>query len=105
VAAHSGAEVAAIDVAVPYVENFSTEAQPDDDFALDIMLRHGIPEDVAAALQSVSQAFRGWGAPVHVTRTLRDGEPLALRDRTSTYTTAPVTRPRTRCFMTSSARC
>jgi glyoxylase-like metal-dependent hydrolase (beta-lactamase superfamily II) len=82
VASHSGAEVAAIDVAVPYVENFSTEAQADDDFALDIMLRHGIPEDVAAALQSVSQAFRGWGAPVHVTRTLRDGEPLVLRDRT-----------------------
>jgi glyoxylase-like metal-dependent hydrolase (beta-lactamase superfamily II) len=82
VASHSGAEVAAIDVAVPYVENFSSEAQADDDFALDIMLRHGIPEDVAAALQSVSQAFRGWGAPVQVTRTLRDGEPLALRDRT-----------------------
>jgi glyoxylase-like metal-dependent hydrolase (beta-lactamase superfamily II) len=82
VASRSGAEVAAIDAAVPYVENFSSEAQADDDFALDIMLRHGIPEDVAAALQSVSQAFRGWGAPVQVTRTLRDGEPLALRDRT-----------------------
>ena len=82
VASRSGAEVAAIDAAVPYVENFSSEAQADDDFALDIMLRHGIPEDVAAALQSVSQAFRGWGAPVQVTRTLRDGEPLAQRDRT-----------------------
>ena len=82
VAARSGAEVAAIDVAVPYVEDFSREAQADDDFARDIMLRHGIPEDVAAALQSVSQAFRGWGAPVQVTRALRDGEPLALRDRT-----------------------
>jgi glyoxylase-like metal-dependent hydrolase (beta-lactamase superfamily II) len=82
VADHSGAEVAAIDVAVPYVENFSLEAQADDDFALDIMLRHGIPDDVAAALGAVSQVFRAWGAPVKVTRPLRDGEALALRDRT-----------------------
>lgn len=67
VAAHSGAQVAAIDAAVPFVENFSEEAQADDDFARDIMLRHGIPEDVVAALQSVSGAFRAWGARVHVT--------------------------------------
>jgi glyoxylase-like metal-dependent hydrolase (beta-lactamase superfamily II) len=82
VAAHSGAEVAAIDVAVPFMENFSDEAQADDDFARDIMLRNGIPEDVVAALQSVSRAFRAWGSQVHVTRPLRDGEALELRDRT-----------------------
>jgi glyoxylase-like metal-dependent hydrolase (beta-lactamase superfamily II) len=82
VAARSGAEVAAIEAAVPFVENFSTEAQADDDFARDVMLRHGIPEDVVSALQSVSRAFRAWGARVDVTRPLRDGEALALRDRT-----------------------
>jgi glyoxylase-like metal-dependent hydrolase (beta-lactamase superfamily II) len=82
VAARSGAEVAAIEAAVPFVEDFSSEAQADDDFARDVMLRHGIPPDVVAALQSVSQAFRAWGARVDVTRQLRDGEALALRDRT-----------------------
>jgi len=82
VASHSGAEVAAIDAAVPFMENFSDEAQADDDFARDIMLRNGIPEDVVSALQSVSQAFRAWGARVEVTRPLRDGEALELRDRT-----------------------
>jgi glyoxylase-like metal-dependent hydrolase (beta-lactamase superfamily II) len=82
VAARSGAEVAALEAAVPFVENFSAEAQADDDFARAVMLRHGIPEDVVAALQSVSLAFRAWGARVEVTRPLRDGEPLALRDRT-----------------------
>jgi glyoxylase-like metal-dependent hydrolase (beta-lactamase superfamily II) len=82
VAARSGAEVAAIDAAVPFVQDFSSESQADDDFAQDIMLRHGIPADVVAALQSVSQAFRAWGAPVDVTRPLQDGEALALRDRT-----------------------
>jgi glyoxylase-like metal-dependent hydrolase (beta-lactamase superfamily II) len=82
VAARSGAEVAAIDAAVPFVERFSREAQADDDFARDIMLRHGIPPDVVAALQSVSLAFRAWGAPVDVTRPLGDGAALSLRDRT-----------------------
>ena len=82
VAAHSGAEVAVIDAAVPFVENFSVEAQAEDDFARDVMLRHGIGEDVAAALQSVSRAFRAWGARVEVTRVLHDGDRIELRDRT-----------------------
>jgi glyoxylase-like metal-dependent hydrolase (beta-lactamase superfamily II) len=82
VAAHSGAEVAAIDAAVPFVQNFSLEAQADDDFARDTMLRHGIPEDVVSALSSVSRAFRAWGARADVTRVLRDGEEMGFRDRT-----------------------
>ena len=67
VASHSGAEVAALDVAVPFVERFSEEAEADDEFARDMMLRHGIPEDVVSALQSVSRAFRAWGARADVT--------------------------------------
>jgi glyoxylase-like metal-dependent hydrolase (beta-lactamase superfamily II) len=82
VASHSGAQVAATDVAVPYMENFSDEAQADDDYASEIMLRNGISEDVVAVLQSVSRAFRAWGARVEVTRPLHDGEALELRDRT-----------------------
>src|ERR687885_2194491 len=34
VAAHSGAEVAAIDAAVPFVERYTEEAAADDEFAL-----------------------------------------------------------------------
>jgi glyoxylase-like metal-dependent hydrolase (beta-lactamase superfamily II) len=82
VAAQSGADVAAIDAAVPFVENYSLEAQADDEFARDIMFRNGIPEDVVTALQSVSQAFRAWGARAHVTRVLRDGEEMLFSDRT-----------------------
>ena len=81
VAAHSGADVAAIDAAVPFVENFSVEAQADDDFARETMLRHGIPEDVVSALTSVSRAFRAWGARAEVTRVLRDGDEIGFRDR------------------------
>jgi glyoxylase-like metal-dependent hydrolase (beta-lactamase superfamily II) len=82
VAAHSGADVAAIDAAVPFIESYSTEAAADDEFALELMQRNGIPEDVAAALQSVSRAFRAWGARAEVTRVLRDGDTISLRDRT-----------------------
>jgi glyoxylase-like metal-dependent hydrolase (beta-lactamase superfamily II) len=82
VAQRSGADVAAIDVAVPFVENYSQEAQKDDEFARSVMLRNGIPEDVVSALTSVSQAFRAWGARADVTRVLTDGEEMRFRDRT-----------------------
>jgi glyoxylase-like metal-dependent hydrolase (beta-lactamase superfamily II) len=82
VAAHSGADVAAIDAAVPFVENFSLESQADDDFAREMMLRHGIAEDVVSALGAVSRAFRAWGSRVDVTRVLHDGQRIELRNRT-----------------------
>jgi glyoxylase-like metal-dependent hydrolase (beta-lactamase superfamily II) len=82
VASRSGAEVAALDVAVPWVENYSTEAQAEDDFAYDMMLRHGIPKDVATALRSVSRAFQAWGSRADVTRVLTDGDEMRFRDRT-----------------------
>jgi glyoxylase-like metal-dependent hydrolase (beta-lactamase superfamily II) len=82
VAQRSGAEVAAIDVAVPFVENYSEEAKKDDDFARAVMLKNGIPEDVVRALSAVSQAFRAWGSRADVTRVLRDGDEMRFRDRT-----------------------
>jgi glyoxylase-like metal-dependent hydrolase (beta-lactamase superfamily II) len=82
VVARSGAEVAAIDMAVPFMANYSEESEADDAFARTLMLRHGIAADVVAALESLALAFRGWGARVEVTRPLPDGEPLQLRDRT-----------------------
>jgi glyoxylase-like metal-dependent hydrolase (beta-lactamase superfamily II) len=82
VASRSGAEVAAIDAAVPFVERYGEEAEADDDFARAVMLRHGIPDDIVSALQSVSRAFRAWGARADVTRVLHEGDDLELRDRT-----------------------
>ncbi len=82
VASHSKAEVAAIEAAVPFIENYASAAAEDDRFAMDLMVRHGIPEEVARALGSVSAAFRGWGAKAKVTRVLRDGETIDFRDRT-----------------------
>jgi glyoxylase-like metal-dependent hydrolase (beta-lactamase superfamily II) len=81
IASRSGADVAAIDVVVPFVENFGDDIELDDRFAASLMMRHGIPEDVVVALRSVSRSFRAWGARAEVTRPLHDGETLGLRDR------------------------
>jgi glyoxylase-like metal-dependent hydrolase (beta-lactamase superfamily II) len=81
VAERSGAEVAAIDAAVSFIENFGQDTERDDEFAAELMRRAGIPEDVVQALRSVSNSFRAWGSRARVTRPLRDGESLELGDR------------------------
>ena len=81
IASRSGAEVAAIDAAAGFLQNFGEDTERDDQFAASLMLSQGVPEDVVTALQSVSRSFRAWGSRPKVTRPLRDGEVLELRDR------------------------
>ena len=81
VARRSGAEVAALDALAPWAAAYRENMAADDDYADEIMGRHGIPEDMRMALRTVANAFRAWGAPVTVTRTLADGDTLELRDR------------------------
>jgi glyoxylase-like metal-dependent hydrolase (beta-lactamase superfamily II) len=81
VAEHSGAEVAALGIAAERLANFSEDAEAEDGFAVELMLRNGIPEEVAFALQSVSRSFRGWGSRAEVTRPLEDGQSMPFRDR------------------------
>jgi len=78
---HSGAAVAAIGAAAERLANFGEDAEREDEFAVDLMLRNGIPPEVAHALQSVSRSFRGWGAHAQVTRPLDDGEVIEFGDR------------------------
>ena len=78
---HSGAEVAALGLAAERLANFKEDAEREDEFAVGVMLRNGIPEDVAGALQSVSRSFRGWGSRAVVTRPLEDGQLLPFGER------------------------
>jgi len=78
----SGAEVAALGIASDRLANFDEDAETEDRFAVELMLRNGIPEEVTAALRSVSRSFRAWGSQVTVTKPLADGEVVAFRDRT-----------------------
>jgi glyoxylase-like metal-dependent hydrolase (beta-lactamase superfamily II) len=79
---HSGAEVAALGIAAERLANFDEDAEAEDRFAVELMLRNGIPEEVTVALRSVSRSFRGWGSHVTVTRPMVDGEEINFRDRT-----------------------
>src|SRR4051812_22179075 len=81
IARRSGAEVAALEALAPWAAGYRENMAADDDFAERIMARHGIPEDVRIALRAVAGGFRAWGAPVTVTRLLREGDTLDLRDR------------------------
>ena len=81
-ARRSGAEVAALHLLGPYLENFSASATADDEFAMEVMRRHGVPTDTATALSSVGASFRAFGSSGHVTRPLRDGDDLVLAQRT-----------------------
>ena len=81
-ARRSGAEICALDLLAPVLEDFSAHAEADDALAETLMLRHGIPPDVVTALRAVSRAFRGWGASAHVDRPLAPDSDLAFRDRT-----------------------
>jgi glyoxylase-like metal-dependent hydrolase (beta-lactamase superfamily II) len=86
---HSGAEVAALGAAAQRLAAFDEDAEAEDEFAVEVMLRNGIPEDVTVALRSVSRSFRGWGSHVTVTQRLEDGGTLELRDRRLTVLHRP----------------
>ncbi len=79
---HSGAEVAALGAAKQRLADFDEDAEREDAFAVEVMLRNGIPEDVTVALRTVSRGFRGWGSHVGVTKPLEDGQLLPFHDRT-----------------------
>jgi glyoxylase-like metal-dependent hydrolase (beta-lactamase superfamily II) len=78
----SGAQVAALGAATERLANFDEDAEAEDRFAVDLMVRNGIPEEVTVALRSVSRSFRGWGSHVTVTKPLADGEEIQFGDRT-----------------------
>jgi glyoxylase-like metal-dependent hydrolase (beta-lactamase superfamily II) len=78
---HSGAEVAALGAAARRLGAFEEDAELEDQFAVEVMLRNGIPEDVTVALRSVSRSFRGWGSHVAVNQPLEDGGALELAGR------------------------
>ncbi|MGH2922459.1 MAG: MBL fold metallo-hydrolase [Solirubrobacterales bacterium] len=81
VAKRSGATVSAIDVVVPFIENFGDDAERDDAEAAELMLRHGISEEVVTALRQVTGSFRAWGSKAKVSDPFADGEFLQFRDR------------------------
>lgn len=77
----SGAEVCALDALAPWLEAYGEAMDADDRFAETVMLRHGVPREVAIALRALTATFRGWGSSVHVDRPLTDGGVLEFAGR------------------------
>lgn len=81
-AERSGAQVAALDLLVPVLGDYDSFSDREEEFALQIMLRNGIPDETAQQMRAVLPAFRRWGQAVQITRALRDGDTLEFANRT-----------------------
>ena len=81
-AERSGAEVCALDLLAPVVEDFGAYAERNDELAQALMRRHGIGTDVVTVLAAVSKAYRGWSGSAPVQRRLTDGGELGFASRT-----------------------
>ena len=103
-AERSGAEVVGLDRLAPFVENYSAEAAADDAFATEAMLRHGIPDDVTTALQSVSLAFRAWGSRAKVTHVVAPGDFVEFAGRSLEVHFRPGHSPTDTVFLDASRR-
>lgn len=104
VVGRSRAEVAALDQAAEALANFDSEAVRQDNFAVEVMLRHGVPASTAEALRSVSASFRSFGAPTRVTLPLSDGQSIDLGNRQLEVHHRPGHSPYDTLFFDSEAR-
>ena len=81
IAERSGAEVCALAALGPWLAGYGLKVDDDDRYAEAIMLRNGVPADVAIALRAVVGQFHGWGSSVEVTRPLHEGDRLEFEHR------------------------
>jgi glyoxylase-like metal-dependent hydrolase (beta-lactamase superfamily II) len=81
IAERSGAEVCAFAPLAPWLAGYGEAMEADDAFAERLMLRNGIPPDIAIALRAVTGQFRAWGSAVQVTRTFVEGDVLEFASR------------------------
>jgi glyoxylase-like metal-dependent hydrolase (beta-lactamase superfamily II) len=83
-ARRSGARVAAWHELAGYLRHFSAAAGADDAFAMTLMRRHGVPDNLATALSVGAAAFRAFGASGEVDLPLHDGSVLQFAGRSLT---------------------
>jgi glyoxylase-like metal-dependent hydrolase (beta-lactamase superfamily II) len=81
-ARRSDAEVCALDVLAPVLEDFGAAQEADDQLAETMMRRHGLTGDVVTALRALSRLARAWGGSAAVGRRLAHGDELGFAGRT-----------------------
>jgi glyoxylase-like metal-dependent hydrolase (beta-lactamase superfamily II) len=83
-ARRSGARVAAWHELAGYLRHFSAAAAGDDAFAMTLMRRHGVPDNLATALSVGAAAYRAFGSSGEVDLPLHDGSRLQFAGRSLT---------------------
>ncbi len=88
-AERSGARVAALDLLVPVLGDYERFSESEEDFAQQVMARHGLPQETIDGLRAVLPAFRRWGQPVAIDEPLAAGSRIELAGRTLEVFHAP----------------
>ena len=81
VADRAGAEVLGFAPLQPLLRDYDAFTDEDRDFSTDLMIRHGVPEDVRKGLRRLSKVISAFGGSVEITRGLSDGDTLDFADR------------------------
>ncbi len=77
----SGAEVAAFAPLAPWLADFRVRTKGDDEYAQEVMRRHGIPDDINTLLGVLSAGLHTYGSRGDVTHPLHDGDTIAMGGR------------------------
>jgi glyoxylase-like metal-dependent hydrolase (beta-lactamase superfamily II) len=83
-ARRSGARIAAWHELTGYLRHFSAAAAGDDAFAMTLMRRHGVPNNLATALSVGAAAYRAFGSSGEVDLPVHDGSRLQFAGRSLT---------------------
>jgi glyoxylase-like metal-dependent hydrolase (beta-lactamase superfamily II) len=77
----SEAQVAAFAPLVPWIADYRTNAKGDDEYAQQMMRRHGLPDDIGLVLGILTAGMHSFGSKGTVTHPLEDGDTLTLGGR------------------------
>jgi glyoxylase-like metal-dependent hydrolase (beta-lactamase superfamily II) len=80
-ASRSGAEVVAIAPLADWLGDYDEQRSLDDQYRLDLLSQHGLPESIRTVLTTTNGYESHWGAGAEITRTVSDGGVLEFARR------------------------
>jgi glyoxylase-like metal-dependent hydrolase (beta-lactamase superfamily II) len=81
VADRAQAEVLGFGPLQPLLRDYEAFTDTDRDFSTELMIRHGVPDDVRKGLRRLSRVISAFGGAVDITRGLHDGDTLDFAGR------------------------
>jgi glyoxylase-like metal-dependent hydrolase (beta-lactamase superfamily II) len=81
VADRAGAQVLGFAPLAPFLRDYEAFTHDDREFSTDLMIRHGVPDDVRKGLRAISRIISAFGGPVDITQGLSDGDTLDFAGR------------------------